>query len=130
KFTNLDRPPLSDNGTWQEFKEHLQLYIIVTQDLRRYSLEGFAGFRTVTKDITELQTALQAEQQQTFEEVQRVQSQARRSIRLWSVIALLFGALVATGTVWQVQRHFRDMRRSTLDARRERVFNNQLIEGM
>jgi signal transduction histidine kinase len=130
KFTNLDRPPLSDNVTWQEFKEHLRLYISVTQDLRRYSLEGFAGFRTVTKDITELQTALQAEQQQTFEEVQRVQSQARRSIRLWSVIALLFGALVATGTVWQVQRHFRDMRRSTLDARRERVFNNQLIEGM
>ena len=130
KFTNLDRPPLSDSAAWQEFKEHLQSYIAVTQNLRQYSLDGFTGFRTVNKDITDLQTALQAEQQQTFEEVQRVQTQARRSIRLWSVIALLFGALVATGTVWQVQRHFRDMRRSTLDARRERVFNNQLIEGM
>jgi signal transduction histidine kinase len=130
KFTNLDRPPLSDSTSWQEFKEHLQVYISVTQNLRRYSLEGFAGFRTVNKDLTDLQAALQAEQQQTFEEVQRVQTQARRSIRLWSVIALLFGALVATGTVWQVQRHFRDMRRSTLDARRERVFNNQLIEGL
>ena len=130
KFTNLDRPPLSDSPAWQEFKEHLEAYIVVTQNLRQYSLDGFTGFRTVNKDITDLQAALQSEQQQTFEEVQRVQTQARRSIRLWSVIALLFGALVATGTVWQVQRHFRDMRRSTLDARRERVFNNQLIEGM
>ncbi|HSE24309.1 MAG TPA: hypothetical protein VLB68_21760, partial [Pyrinomonadaceae bacterium] len=130
KFTNLDRPPLSDSPAWQEFKVHLQAYIAVTQNLRQYSLDGFTGFRTVNKDITDLQTALQTEQQQTFEEVQRVQTQARGSIRLWSVIALLFGALVATGTVWQVQRHFRDMRRSTLDARRERVFNNQLIEGM
>ena len=130
KFTNLDRPPLSDNATWREFKYDLQSYIIVTENLRRYSLEGFEKVRTVNKDITELQAALQAEQQQTFEQVQTIQAQARRSIRLWSVIALLFGALVATGTVWQVQRHFRDMRRSTFDARRERVFTNQLMEGM
>lgn len=130
KFTNLDRPPLSDNPTWRDFKYDLQSYITVTEDLRRYSLEGFEKVRTVNKDITELQAALQAEQQRTFEQVQLVQTQARRSIRLWSVIALLFGALVATGTVWQVQRHFRDMRRSTFDARRERVFTNQLMEGM
>ena len=130
KFTNLDRPPLSDNAAWRQFKYDLQAYILVTEDLRRYSLEGFEKFRTVSRDITELQSDLQAEQQQTFEQVQVIQSQARRSIRLWGVIALLFGALVATGTVWQVQRHFRDMRRSTFEARRERVFNNQLMEGM
>ena len=130
KFTNLDRPPLSDTNDWREFKKNLEEYVAFTQDLRQYSLHGFGSFRTVNRDLTNLQAALQAEQQRTFEEVQQVQAQARRSIRLWSVIALLFGALVATGTVWQVQRHFRDMRRSTLDARRERVFNNQLMEGM
>jgi two-component system sensor histidine kinase PilS (NtrC family) len=46
------------------------------------------------------------------------------------VIALFVGALVATGTIWQVQRHFRDMRHSVLETRRERTFVTQLLEGM
>ena len=42
----------------------------------------------------------------------------------------IVGALVATGTVWEVQRRFKQMLRSTLEARRERTFTNQLLEGM
>ena len=34
------------------------------------------------------------------------------------------------GTIWQVQRHFRDMQRSMFEARRERTFTTQLLEGM
>jgi signal transduction histidine kinase len=59
-----------------------------------------------------------------------MQDRSRRSIRLWSVIALLVGALVAAGTVFEVQRRFKQMRRSTFEARRERTFTNQLLEGM
>jgi two-component system sensor histidine kinase PilS (NtrC family) len=40
------------------------------------------------------------------------------------------GALVAIGTMWQVQRHFSQMRRSVLETRRERTFATQLLEGM
>jgi two-component system sensor histidine kinase PilS (NtrC family) len=43
---------------------------------------------------------------------------------------LLAGVLVAAGTVWEVQRRFRQTRRSDLEARRERTFTNQLLEGM
>ncbi len=45
-------------------------------------------------------------------------------------MALLFGVLVAVGTIWEVQRRFKQMRRSMFEARRERVFTNQLLEGM
>ena len=46
------------------------------------------------------------------------------------MLAVLVGALVATGTIWQVQRHFSEMRRSMLETRRERTFTTQLLQGM
>src|SRR4029078_8103017 len=53
-----------------------------------------------------------------------------RAIRTWTVVALIFGALVAAGTVCETQRRFGQMRRSVEEARRERVFTSQLLEGM
>jgi len=38
KFTNLDRPPLSETNDWREFKKNLEEYVAFTQDLRQYSL--------------------------------------------------------------------------------------------
>ena len=73
---------------------------------------------------------VQAEHEQVGQDVQRWQRDARRSINQWTIIALLVGALVAVGTIWQVQRHFSEMRRSVLETRRERTFNTQLLEGM
>jgi signal transduction histidine kinase len=43
---------------------------------------------------------------------------------------LIFGALVAAGTIWETQRRFGQMRRSVEEARRERNFTSQLLEGM
>ena len=43
---------------------------------------------------------------------------------------MIAGVLVAAGTVWEVQRRFKQMRRSVFEARRERTFTNQLLEGM
>src|SRR6185503_7979539 len=43
---------------------------------------------------------------------------------------LLFGLLVAAGTVWEIQRRFGELRRSVETARRERSFTSQLLEGM
>ncbi|HEU4767456.1 MAG TPA: ATP-binding protein, partial [Pyrinomonadaceae bacterium] len=73
---------------------------------------------------------LQEEQGLIVEGVQEVRSNARRSIILWIITALAVGTLVAAGTIWQVQRQFRDMQRSMFETRRERTFNTQLLEGM
>jgi len=43
---------------------------------------------------------------------------------------MVFGALVAAGTIWEVQRRFGQMRRSVEEAGRERNFTSQLLEGM
>jgi signal transduction histidine kinase len=126
----LDRPPLSVDPSWSQFKRDLQAYIEVTRDLRRYGLEGFDRFHTVDVELDGIFNALEAERQAIYGRVQELQRNARRSIQTWTIIALLVGALVAGGTVWEVQRRFKQMRGSMLEARRERAFTNQLLEGM
>ncbi len=126
----LDRPPLSEDPAWQRFRSDLQSYVEVTEDLRRYSLEGFEKFDLVDKELDGLLTSSGHEQAQIIERSEALQREAARSIRVWSVIALLVGAIVAAGTIWEVQRRFRQMRRSMFEARRERVFTTQLLEGM
>jgi signal transduction histidine kinase len=126
----LERPPLSDEPGWSQFLRDLQYYVAVTQNVRQYSLEGFTRFRTVDAQLNELFQTAQNEQADIGRRIQSIQADARRSIRLWSLIAFLVGAVVAIGTIWEVQRRFRQMRRSMFEARRERVFTSQLLEGM
>lgn len=126
----LERPPLSEDPSWSRFRSDLQSYVEVTQDLRRYSLEGFSKFRVVDEELDGLLTASANEQTEIFRESEAIEQEANRSISRWSTVALLFGMLVAAGTIWEVQRRFRQMRRSMFEARRERVFTNQLLEGM
>ena len=130
-INQLDRPPLVEQDTWAQLRNDLQDYLTITGDARRYSLEGFKQFDKVNDDLTQLFSAVQNAQSLAYRDaVERVQQQARRSIRLWTVIALVVGTLVAAGTIWQVQRHFWQMRRSMLEAARERTFTTQLLEGM
>jgi signal transduction histidine kinase len=70
------------------------------------------------------------EEQQIYGQAQAMQVAATRSIRIWNTIALLTGLLIAAGTIWEVQRRFRQTKQSTQAARREREFSNQMLEGM
>ncbi|MDQ3474348.1 MAG: ATP-binding protein [Acidobacteriota bacterium] len=126
----MNRPPLSGQPEWQKFHDQLQRYAEITKDEREYSLKGFAAFRDVDRDLNKLVDASAEEQSKISEQRESMEQEAVRSIRKWSVFALLVGFFVAAGTVWEVQRRFSQMRRSMVDAGRERAFTNQLIEGM
>lgn len=126
----LERPPLSEDSSWRQFRDDLRTFSEVTEDLRRYSLEGFEKFRVVDEQLDGLLTASTAEQAEIFRQSESIEQEATRSIRRWSAVAFFFGVLVAVGTIREVQRRFKQMRRSMFEARRERVFTNQLLEGM
>lgn len=126
----LGKPPLAQNDKWQKFHQDIEAYLEVTRDTKAYSLRGFAAFREVEAGLNTLFQSLQDEQQQVFDHIQKVETDARRAIRSWRFIALFVGALVAAGTVWQVQRQFKQMRQSMFESRQERAFTNQLLEGM
>ena len=112
------------------FRSDLTAYIEVTEDLRRYSLEGFEKFSVVDTELNTFLDQSSAEQTEVVHKSEIIQLEAARSIRTWGLIALLVGALVAAGTIWEVQRRFGEMRRSMEEARREREFTSQLLEGM
>jgi signal transduction histidine kinase len=115
---------------WNTFRNDLAAYLEATEDLRRYSLEGFKKFNIVQEELDALQKQASDRQFKIFEDSEKIQQEAARSIRDWSLIALIFGALVAAGTIWEIQRRFSEMRRSVEEARRERMFTSQLLEGM
>ncbi len=126
----LDRPSVADQASWLQMKLDLQQYMEIASDRRRYSLEGFGAFRKVDNELNGLITQVQNERQEVSQAVFAMQAAAKRSNRIWTVTALLAGALVASGTIWQVQRQFREMRRSMFETRRERTFTTQVLEGM
>ena len=115
---------------WKKFKADLQSYIDLTKDVRRYSQDGFSAFRLLQIEISDFLNAAQTAYDEVGDEMAAYHQAANQSIRALITIALLVGALVATGTIWQVQRHFSEMRRSVLETHRERTFATQLLEGM
>jgi signal transduction histidine kinase len=126
----LDTPPLSQEEAWQKLRADLQAFIKITEDPRVYSLKGFGKFIDVDADLNELFEKGQINNEQVVQTVIATQQRSRKSIITLSVVALLVGALVATGTIWEVQRHFSHMRRSMSETRRERTFTTQLLQGM
>ena len=126
----LERPSLVSDPAWNRFRTDLAAYVEATKDLQRYSLEGFGEFRVVDTELNQLLAESNQEQIDIFYKSEGIEQQAAQSIRNWSLIALIFGGLVAAGTIWEIQRRFGQMRRSVEEARRERVFTSQLLEGM
>src|SRR5689334_20309539 len=115
---------------WKKLKADVQAYIDTTQELRNYSLNGFPAFVKAADDLNTASNEARARFQDIDNQMLTIQTASNRSIIGWIVIALLVGTLVAAGTIWQMQRHFSDLRRSVLETRRERTFATQLLEGM
>jgi signal transduction histidine kinase len=115
---------------WNELKTDTQSYIEGTKDLKQYSLEGFDRFRAADTQLEQTYKAVRDRYDDLGREMAAYQRNKNRSNLIWIAIVLLVGALVAVGTMWQVQRHFSQMRRSVLETRRERTFATQLLEGM
>jgi signal transduction histidine kinase len=126
----LERPSLTGDPSWSKFRSDLASYVDVTEDLRRYSLEGFEKFSVVDTELNTFLDQSGAEQTEVFHKSELIQQEAARSIRTWSLVALIVGGLVAAGTMWEAQRRFGEMRRSMDEARREREFTSQLLQGM
>ena len=137
-FTTLGPPPQSEDEetrkkeqkNWANLQEHVPAYLESTKDLRNYSLSGFKSYGDAEADVNEALIYARDKYKGIDNEMGKFQSAAKNSIIRWIGIALLVGALVAAGTIWQVQRQFRQMRQSMFETRRERTFATQLLEGM
>ncbi len=126
----FDHLPLAQTDRGRAFRNNVTSFIQITEDLPRYSLEGFTSFRTIDTELENILRDMSREQDEILRTGEASQNRARRAIYLLMAIALLMGALVAAVTIWEVQRRFREMRQSLEMARRERQFSTQMLEGM
>lgn len=115
---------------WQKLKDNLQAYMDVTRNQREYNQNGFERYKKLEESFETVIPKAQSNYENIDGEMVFYQRQAKRTILLWSIAAVFVGALVAAGTIWQVQRHFSDMRSSMLETRRERTFTTQVLQGM
>jgi signal transduction histidine kinase len=126
----LNSPPLTELKLWRKLRDDLLAYIKITEDPKTYSLKGFESFKEVDDDINAIFTEMQTDNDGVSSILLGIQERAQKEIITWTLIAFFVGLLVTAGTIWQVQRHFSDMRRSIWEAGRERTFTTQLLEGM
>ncbi|HXT63088.1 MAG TPA: ATP-binding protein [Pyrinomonadaceae bacterium] len=126
----LDRPPLAQVPQWRTFHDDLITYIETTKDSNAYNLRGFEQFQRADAELDELIQQNWSEQNEVSQQSEQLARSASRSIRIWSLIAILAGLFVTAATVWEAQRRYRQTRESAAVARREREFSNQMLEGM
>ena len=126
----LGPSPVGLEDDWDKLKSYVQSYLDITRDQKQFSLKGFDKYRPADIQLNKVLDKARAEYQDVGQKMVAYQRAANKSVFVWIWIALFVGALVAAGTIWQVQRHFSDMRRSVLETRRERTFTTQLLEGM
>jgi hypothetical protein len=122
--------PLVAGQAKEEFARELDEFIAVTESSERYNIEGFNRFRALTEKLDRFRDEADAAQDAIANRTAELQQAARRSIRTTMLLTLLAGLAVAAGTIYEVQRRFRQVRESLDEARREREFSTQVLEGM
>ena len=102
-----------------------------TRDPVRYSQEeGFVRFRDAGLRLEAMLAESDARQKQIDDTRLALYHAARGRIDSLRYLALALAALIAAATTWEVQRRFRQVRRSLEESRRERLFSAQMLEGM
>ncbi|HWT02987.1 MAG TPA: ATP-binding protein [Pyrinomonadaceae bacterium] len=123
-------PPYSENQKWLSVRDRLVAFVQAAEDRNAYLREGYLKFRDVDKELDVLLEEGRREQEAVFYRSEELQREAARRIYVLTAIALLMGALVAAYTIREAQRRFRQVRESMNEARREREFSAQMLEGM
>lgn len=126
----FERTPYAGTEAGAAFLRDLNTFIEITQDERRYSLEGFPAFARVDGEIENFLRSESEKQGAILQQTSELQREAARSINILTLFALLTGILISGATVWEVQRRFRSLQLSLLNTRRERQFSHQVLSSM
>ncbi|HYO99103.1 MAG TPA: ATP-binding protein, partial [Pyrinomonadaceae bacterium] len=126
----FDHLPQAQTERGRSFRQDVALYIESTKDAEQYSLEGYKSFRPIEDHVDSFINEINQQQFELRNRRATLVAASARQIRLltWGGVALSF--LIAAATIWEVQRRFRQMRRSLEESRRERQFSSQMLEGM
>ena len=116
--------------SWQVLQQSLEQFVASTKDLNTYEENGFVQVREIKKQLENLRGEIDARRKEINTEGTVLKNNAMNRIRSLRIIALGIGLVVVGLTLWEVQRRFKQTQRSEETARRERHFNEQMMQGM
>ncbi len=126
----MEAPPYTESEKWRSLHDRLFSFAQATDDPDAYLREGYVKFRDADKELDNLLDETRREQEAIFYRGEELQKEVARRIYLLTAMALLMGALVAAYTIREARRRLRQVRESMDEARREREFSAQMLEGM
>ncbi len=124
-----DRLPLAQTDRGKIFLTRVTEFLSATEDLDRFSLEGFPMMRDIEKDLNGFLSEASKEGVAISRYREDAQDEALDKINLLTWFAVVVGLVVAAGTIFEVLRRFRQIRKSLDELRRERLFSTQMLEG-
>ncbi len=126
----LESQPYTQQANWSALRERLKQFVETTKDLEVYSRDGFTQFRDIKTRLEAVEADLRLERGEVGRQSEALKYRSTRRVKVWWISALLIALLVIAATLWEVQRRFRHEQESVDEARRERQFSTQMLEGM
>jgi signal transduction histidine kinase len=117
-------------ANWQILQQSLENFVASTKDLNTYDENGFVLVREINKQLEALKGEIEASRIEINKQGEILKKNAMSRIKTLRFIALGIGLVVVALTLWEVQRRFKQTRRSEDNARREKLFSEQMLEGM
>lgn len=116
---------------WQALRAKLEEFVKATEDLDSWETKGFITSRDIeNKNLEAVEKKIGSEQDNVNKKVESLTSYASSRVRTLWISALGIGMVVVTVMLLEVQRRYKQTQRSNKAARRERLFNAQMLEGM
>jgi signal transduction histidine kinase len=126
----FERTPRSQTPQGQAFAAAARDFIASTLDADAYSTGGFVKFHELDRQAEQLLAEANKQQEEVNDERRRLYERAQGETRRLTYFAVLLSTVIAATSVWELQRRFRQLRRSLEESRRERAFSAQMLEGM
>ncbi|HEX8162515.1 MAG TPA: ATP-binding protein [Pyrinomonadaceae bacterium] len=130
QLSAFERTPRSQTPQGQAFAAAARDFVESTRDADAYSTGGFVKFRELDRQAEGLLAEANKQQEEVNEERRRLYEHAQGETRRLTYLAVLLSTVIAATSVWELQRRFRQLRRSLEESRRERAFSAQMLEGM
>src|SRR5437763_2598669 len=126
----FDTLRLTDAAAKQKTRGLLDKYVEDTKDARAYSLEGFSDYRDLDEQLRSLMKEVEDERYRLEEQRDNALHRAQRELHFLMWMAAATALVVASATLLEMRRRFRQMRRSFAALRRVPPFSTQILERM
>ena len=130
QLPNFERLPIAQEPQGRAWRQAAEAYVRATADPRTFDLEAFPRFRDLDDQLRQFIEQSQHEQEDLVRVRLVAEQEAAARISRLTFAAAALAVLVAALAIWELQRRFRELRASLMEARRERQFNAQMLEGM